>query len=79
MDSLEIFEDLIDRTFGHVQVFCRIRALDDLLAHLGIQSEEPLEEVTVEEPGRETFFPPYDRSVPVHSSDTNGMFSSALP
>lgn len=68
-DPLEIFKDLVDRAFGQVHVFRRICALDDLLAHLGIQSEEPLEEITVEEPGCRTVLPPYDRSVPaVHKS-----------
>ena len=60
MNSLEIFKDLVDRAFGHVQVFRRICALDDLLSCLGIQSEEPLEEVAIEEPGRGTFLPPDD-------------------
>lgn len=67
MDSLEIFKDLVDRAFGQVHVFCRICALDDPLAHHGIQSEEPFEEITVEEPGRGTVLPSYDRSVPASS------------
>lgn len=64
MDSLEILKDLVDRTFGHVQVFCRICAFDDPLTRFGIQGEEPLEEIAVEEPGRGAFLPSYDRSVP---------------
>jgi hypothetical protein len=77
MDSLEIFKDLVDRAFGQVHVFCWICALDDLLAHLGIQSEEPLEEVAVEEPGRGTFLPPCDRSIPVVHKSRNERSSLA--
>lgn len=64
MNPLEIFKDLVDRPFGQVHVFRWICALDDPLAHHGIQSEEPFEEIAVEEPGRGTILPPYDRSVP---------------
>ena len=71
MDSLEIFKDLVDRTFGQVHVFRGICALDDPLAHLGIQIEEPLEEITIEEPGRGTVLPPYDRSVPAVRKNRN--------
>ena len=77
MDPLEIFKDLVDRAFGQVHVFRRICALDDFLAHLGIQSEELLEEITIEEPGRGTVLPPYDRSVPAVHKSRNGKRSLA--
>lgn len=47
VNPLKIFEHLVDRTFGQVQAFCWVCALDDLFAHLGVQSEEPLEEIAI--------------------------------
>ena len=64
MNPLEIAKDLVDRAFGNAQAFGRICTFDDLLAHPGIQSEEPFEEITIEEPGCEAVLPPVDRSVP---------------
>jgi hypothetical protein len=61
VDSLEILEDLVDRAFGPVEAFCRIRNLDDLFSRLGVRIEEPLEETTIEDPvARRLFLPMTD-------------------
>lgn len=58
-------------------MFCRICTLDDLFACLGVQCEEPFEEIAVEEPGGETFLPSYNRSVPVVHGNRIGESPSA--
>ena len=73
MDSLEILKDLVDRAFGQAQFFCWICTLGDLFARLGVQCEEPFEEIAVEESSCETFLPSYNRSVPVVHGNRIGV------